>query len=182
MMDAEKIISHTKKWITDVVIGCNFCPFAAREMNRDSVKYMVEENFTTEGGLQLFASACEWLDNHPETETILLIFPDGMQDFRGFLDLLDLSEDLAESEGYEGVYQVASFHPDYQFAGSLIDDPANFTNRSPYPMLHLLREESIEKALEFYKGDPADIPENNINFARGKGFTYLKMLRDNCLK
>jgi hypothetical protein len=76
---------------------------------------------------------------------------------------------------------VASFHPDYCFESSPADDPANFTNRSPYPMLHLLREESIEKALEHYPGDPEEIPENNIRFAREKGLAYMKILRDSCL-
>ena len=93
-----------------------------------------------------------------------------------YLDLVEMAEDLIEEEDYEGVYQVASFHPDYLFAGSDSEDPANYTNRSPYPMLHLLREESIEKALEHYSGDPDEIPERNIRFAREKGLAYMKRL------
>jgi hypothetical protein len=79
--------------------------------------------------------------------------------------------------GYEGVYQVASFHPLYLFVNSDENDPANYTNRSIYPMLHLLREESIDKALENYK-EPESIPIRNVNFARDKGLTYMKLLRD----
>ena len=82
-----------------------------------------------------------------------------------------------QKSGYEGVYQLASFHPLYRFAGSKADDAANYTNRSVYPMLHLLREASIEKALQHY-ADPEQIPENNIRFARGKGVLYMKALWD----
>jgi uncharacterized protein len=83
---------------------------------------------------------------------------------------------LQKKQGYEGVYQVASFHPNYLFAGSHENDAANYTNRSVYPMLHLLREEAVEKALEHYK-DPETIPERNIQFAREKGLAYMKKLQ-----
>ncbi|HEV7782749.1 MAG TPA: DUF1415 family protein, partial [Chitinophagaceae bacterium] len=86
-----------------------------------------------------------------------------------------------KQNGYEGIYQLASFHPLYLFANSSPTDAANYTNRSVYPMLHLLREESIDKALAHYS-DPENIPERNINFAHEKGLTYMKMLRDACLK
>ncbi len=88
-----------------------------------------------------------------------------------------MSEKILKQKGYEGIYQVASFHPLYLFEGSVENDPANYTNRSVYPMLHLLREESIDKALENYK-DPESIPERNILFAREKGLAYMKTLRD----
>lgn len=180
MVQAEQIISQTKKWITDVVIGCNFCPFAAREMKRNTVRFIVSESESMEECLTAFLEACRQLDDDESIETILVIFPNLTGDFEEYLDLVEMSEELIESEEYEGIYQVASFHPEYQFAGVAADDPANFTNRSPYPMLHLLREESLEKALEFYQGDPEEIPENNIRFAREKGLLYMKMLRDNC--
>ena len=86
---------------------------------------------------------------------------------------------LLKQKGYNGIYQLASFHPLYRFADSVEDDAANYTNRSLYPMLHLLRESSIDNALEHYK-DPEAIPGHNINFAREKGNTYMKMLRDSC--
>jgi hypothetical protein len=110
-------------------------------------------------------------------ETSFLIFPRAFSKFDDYLYLLSLAESFLKKKGYEGVYQVASFHPLYLFAGSDENDPANYTNRSIYPMLHLLREESIDKALENYN-DPENIPERNINFAREKGLVYMKMLRD----
>jgi hypothetical protein len=119
------------------------------------------------------------LDDTPSIETILLIFPGAFPIFNDYLELVSLSEKLMTKEGYDGVYQVASFHPLYLFAGSSENDPENYTNRSVYPMLHLIRETSIDKALEFYK-NPNDIPERNIRFAKEKGLVYMQMLRKAC--
>lgn len=178
-MDNARIILQTKKWINEVVIGCNFCPFAAKEVNKDTIHYCVEYATSIENCLQTFMQECHRLDNDPGIETTLLIFPNAVPGFEDYLELLDLAEQLLEEQEYEGVYQVASFHPHYRFAGSTVDDAANYTNRSIYPMLHLLREESIEKALEKYS-DSSQIPDRNIKFAREKGVTYFKMLRDLC--
>lgn len=175
-----RIVDQTRNWIHKVVVGLNLCPFAAREMKRGSVRYRVVEGSQPEMPLEAFLEECHHLDENPATETSLLIFADAFEGFEDYLDLVEAAEQLLELEGYEGVYQVASFHPDYQFAGAPADDAANYTNRSPYPMLHLLREESIEKALEHYAGDPDDIPERNIRFTREKGLPYMKMLRDSC--
>ncbi|HEX6168327.1 MAG TPA: DUF1415 domain-containing protein, partial [Chitinophagaceae bacterium] len=117
------------------------------------------------------------LDNDATIETSFLIFPNAFQKFDDYLDLVALAENRLKRNGYEGVYQVASFHPLYLFANSNENDAANYTNRSIYPMLQLLREESIDKALENYKS-PESIPVRNINFAREKGLAYMKMLRD----
>jgi hypothetical protein len=86
----------------------------------------------------------ERLDKHNEIETSLLIFESSLQDFDNFLDVLDIADDLMIGQGYEGIYQLASFHPDYCFADSEVDDPANYTNRAPYPIFHLLRESCNE--------------------------------------
>jgi hypothetical protein len=117
------------------------------------------------------------LDSDATIETCFIIFPNAFQNFDDYLDLVSLAENRLKRNGYEGVYQVASFHPLYLFADSDQNDPANYTNRSIYPMLQLLREESIDKALENYKS-PESIPARNINFAREKGLAYMKMLRD----
>ena len=182
MIPSENIIVNTHKWIEDVVVGCNFCPFAARELARDSVRFTVIEKGDIGTSLQAFLDECIYLDENPGTETSFLIIPEGFSDFLAYLDLVGLAEELLENEGFEGIYQVASFHPEYMFEGSPADDPANYTNRSPYPMLHLLREQSIEKALEHYKGDPEEIPGRNVDFAREKGIVYMKMLRDLSMK
>lgn len=176
----QQVIEHTRKWIIEVVIRCNFCPFAAREVKRNSIRYAVIPQLTQKEALGALMEECKLLDAEPEIETTLLIFPHGFKLFRDYLQLVEKAEALIRKNGYEGVYQVASFHPDYFFAGAPMDDPANFTNRSVYPMLHLLREASIEKVLERYP-EPERIPEANMRFAREKGATYMKMLRDSCL-
>ena len=178
-MTSEQIIEQTKKWITDVVIGCNFCPFAAKEVKQNTIAYYVEHSADAKVCLESFLQECINLDNDAGTETTLLILPNGFAKFDDYLDLVTLAEKLLKKKGYEGVYQVASFHPLYKFAGSPSNDAANYTNRSVYPMLHLLREASIEAALKKYKS-PGAIPENNIAFAREKGTAYMKMLRDAC--
>ena len=94
--------------------------------------------------------------------------------------MVSAAEKLITEKGYDGIYQVASFHPHYIFAGTTEEDAANYTNRSIYPMIHLLRENSINKALELYD-NPRDIPDNNIDFARNKGLIYMKMLRNSCI-
>lgn len=180
MLTPEKVIEQTKKWITDVVVACNFCPFAAKEVKQNSIHYQVETAIDPARCLQSFLEECRRLDNNPAIETSFLIFPDGFKQFHAYLDLVSVAEKLLKKEGYEGTYQVASFHPLYAFADGKPNDAANYTNRSIYPMLHLLREDSIEKALGKYP-DPDQIPERNIDFARSKGTAYMKMLRDTCL-
>lgn len=173
-------IAQTKKWITEVVIGCNFCPFAAREVKLDRVRYEVTDTNDLAIALELLINECRRLDENPNIETTLLIFSQGFASFDDYLGLVSLAEQTLKHHRYEGVYQVASFHPFYCFDGEAEDDAANYTNRSPHPMLHLLREESIEKALEKYP-DPDSIPERNIEFTRKKGEAYMKALRNACL-
>jgi len=175
------IIEQTKKWIAQVVIGCSFCPFAAREFNKNSIHYQVENSNDLSVCLQSFLDECIRLDKNDSIETTLLIFPNGFHSFDSYLDLLSLAEKKLKKKRYEGIYQVASFHPRYRFANSIEDDAANYTNRSIYPMLHLLREKTIEQVLQHYR-NPEQIPERNILFAREKGLAYLKMLWDSCLE
>ena len=175
-MSLEQIIERTKKWIVDVVIGCNLCPFAANVVKQQTIFYKVEENMEMDVCLDSFVHEMKRLDNDAAIETSFLIFPKTFENFDDYLDLVALAENRLKRNGYEGVYQVASFHPLYLFAGSDENDPANYTNRSIYPMLQLLREESIDKALENYKS-PESIPVRNINFAREKGLAYMKTLR-----
>lgn len=174
------VIDQTKKWITHVVVGCNFCPFAAREVKRNSIHYQVETSMDLNVCLEAFLQECSRLDNKEAIETALLIFPNAFQTFEAYLDLLSLAERTLKKKGYEGIYQVASFHPLYRFVDTQDNDAANYTNRSIYPMLHLLREVKIEKALQHYP-EPEQIPERNIQFAREKGVAYMRMLRNSCL-
>lgn len=179
MISAVQVIEQTKKWITDVVIACNFCPFAAQVVKRKTVFFKVEMETDTVICLETFLQEVSRLDGDDAVETSFLIFPNAFKTFNSYLDMVSVAEKLLKQKGYDGVYQLASFHPQYRFAGAPVDDAANYTNRSIYPMLHLLRESSIDKALEHYS-DPESIPDKNINFAREKGTLYMKLLRDSC--
>lgn len=179
MLTSTQAIVQTENWIRDVVIGCNFCPFAANVVKQKTVYYIVENSVDMEACLVSFAEEITRLTSDENIETSLLILPYATEKFDDYLNLFFAAEELLKQEGYEGIYQLASFHPLYCFADAAQDDAANYTNRSPYPMLHLLRESSIDKALQNYK-DPEAIPERNINFARQKGLVYMQMLRDAC--
>ncbi len=175
----EEIIKQTRNWVEKVVVGLNFCPFAHKEVENNRIRYAVSSALEIETALVDFLYEMQFLDEHPDTETTLLILPLAFQDFDDYLDLLDLADALLEDEEYEGIYQVASFHPNYQFADSAKDDAANFTNRSPYPMLHILREASLDKVLENHP-NPDVIPERNVKFAREKGLAYMQVLLEAC--
>lgn len=175
-----QIIQSTRCWVEKVVVGLNFCPFAKREVDAERVYYGVQNDSSLEAVLTQLMLECQRLDQNPDIETSLLILPVGFEGFLDYLDLIALAEDLMVQEGYEGVYQLASFHPDYCFAGEAEEDPANYTNRSPYPMLHLIREASLEKALAHHP-DPDSIPQTNIDLAREKGLEQMQTLRQACL-
>ncbi len=180
MESSEHIIDQTKKWINKVIVGCNFCPFASNVIKQQAVHYQVDAGLFSTFSSDSFLNELIRLDEDEKIETSFLIYPNSFESFDDYLDMVALAEAFLEENEYDGVYQLASFHPLYQFANSTLDDAANYTNRSIYPMLHLLREVSIDKALEHYK-DPEEIPNRNINFAREKGQDYMKMLRDACL-
>lgn len=179
MRTASQIIEQTKNWITNVVVGCNFCPFAARELKKGSIYYEVLEAADTDHVLAAVVAAMQQLDKDAGIETTLLILPGSFEDFDEYLDLVEDAEEILEKEGYEGVYQLASFHPQYLFAGSEPSDAANYTNRSPYPMLHLLREGSVSKAVDNYP-DIDEVPNRNVAFAREKGLIYMQQLLAHC--
>ncbi|MBO9201495.1 MULTISPECIES: DUF1415 domain-containing protein [Niastella] len=180
MVSDQQIIEQTRNWIKTVVIGLNFCPFANREFKNNTIHYQVEHGTTRSDARNALLKECKRLDANKNIATTLLIFPDYFKEFDTYLQFVSFAEQLMRQKGYEGVYQLATFHPFYQFEGSAPDDAANYTNRSIYPMLHLLREEQVHKAIQFY-GNADEIPERNIQFAREKGVPYFKMLRDSCL-
>lgn len=179
MPSNEVVIAETKKWINSVVVGCNFCPFAAKEMKRGSVHYEVIRTGVKHKKLRQLTSAFLQLNNDKTIETTLLIFPESFRSFDSFLQLIANAEVDLKKSGYNGVYQVASFHPRYLFEGTDEDDPANYTNRSLYPMLQLLREESLTIAIDNHR-DPEGIPQRNISFARKKGLAHMQVLRKAC--
>lgn len=174
-MQNETIIQQTRNWVNTVVVGLNFCPFAKREVDRERVRYVVIDSGKRKDVLEQFLQECQLLDADPDIETTLMILPQGFADFSGYLDMLELVESLLVMEGYEGTYQVASFHPDYCFADAHVDDAANFTNRSPYPMFHLIREASLEKAIASHP-DVDAIPTTNIQRAQELGAEHMQLL------
>jgi len=180
MLTDTDIIAHTKKWITDVVVACNFCPFAAREVKRGSIHYEVLHDASAENAMEAALKIMQLMDADAGTETALLILPNDFENFEDYLDLVETANALLEENDYEGIYQVASFHPDYLFAGAPADDPSNYTNRSPYPMLHFLREESVSKAIDSHP-DIDDVPYKNIQFAKDKGLNYMQQLLAQCM-
>ena len=180
MSSSQQIIDQTINWINKVVVACNFCPFAARTLQHHNVHYQVEANTNVTLCLDAFLKEIARLDKEPHIETSFLIFSNAFQQFDDYLYMTSLAEDLLKEKGYEGVYQLASFHPMYRFASSVKNDAADYTNRSIYPMLQFLRESSIDKALTHYE-NPENIAERNIDFARKKGLTFMKLLRDSCI-
>jgi hypothetical protein len=175
----QQIISHTRVWIESVVIGLNLCPFTQREFERQSIQYRVVRAGSTQEALLALIGECVLLDEDQQLATTLLIYPKGFDDFDDFLDLTGIADALLTEQGYEGIYQLASFHPHYCFADAGADDPANYTNRSPYPMLHLLREADIDRALEYYD-QPEQIPQRNISRMRALGITEIQTLLQRC--
>ncbi len=170
MPASEKIIAATTAWLEAAVIGLNLCPFARAVHDARRIRYVVSGAETTEAlldallaELQLLASA-----DPEEIETTLLIHPRVLADFLDFNDFLDVADATIEHCGFAGELQIASFHPHYQFAGTAPDDIENCTNRSPYPMLHLLREAGIERAVAGHP-DPARIYERNMETLRRLG-------------
>lgn len=179
MINTDLIIAQTKKWVTDVIVAHNICPFARREVESNRVRYCVDSSDTVQARLEELIDECVYLDMHSETETTLLIYPEHLNKFDDYLDFLDLANALIIEQGFEGIYQLASFHPDYCFEGETENDPANYTNRSVYPMLHLIREASLEQALKNYP-NPEKIPERNIELTRKFGLEKMQAMLKAC--
>jgi hypothetical protein len=160
---SERAIEETRAWVDRAVIGLNLCPFAKAPQVKGQVRYVATEAGDAEGLLAVLVDELNHLAETPadRIETTLLIHPQVLADFADYNDFLDLAEAAVAELDLEGVIQVASFHPRYRFAGSDADDPANATNRSPYPTLHLLREESIDRAVAAFP-EAAAIFEANI--------------------
>jgi len=171
----EEVVASVKSWIDKVIVGLNFCPFAKKEMERNTVRYAISPATQVNDALSHLLDELALLDQQQDMQTTLLVFPLGFADFERYLDMLELANSLLAQGGYGGIYQLASFHPDYCFEGEEQNDPANYTNRSPFPILHILRESSIEAVLKRYP-EPESIPENNITKARELGSSFLQAL------
>ncbi len=176
-MDAGLVISHTRQWIAEVVIGLNLCPFARRVFDGALIRYTVADAGDAEALRMALADELRALADTPieQVETAFLIHPHALADFLDYNDFVVEAETLIEELGLRGVIQIASFHPRYQFAGTRPDDVENYTNRSPFPMLHLLREASVSAVND----DPealGNIPLRNIETLRRLGKAQLLAL------
>jgi len=174
------VISSTQSWVNKVIVKYNICPFAKKEVDRGSIRYCKDESTEIEEVLDRLTEECRFLDEHQQTETTLLILSEACTDFDSFLDLVYLSNHLLQMSHYEGVYQLAHFHPDYCFEGDAEDAASNYSNRSPYPTLHIIRESSMEKAIAAHP-DVDAIPDRNIAFLNKKGSPFFADLLASCL-
>ena len=172
-------IAATRLWLERAVIGLNLCPFAKAVHVRGQIRWVLSDATTPEALLETLGEELLWLRDTraDDVDTTLLIHPQVLTDFLEYNDFLETADALVESLGLDGVLQVASFHPDYQFAGSAPDDVENFTNRSPYPTLHLLREDSVSRAVEAFP-DPDVIVERNVETLRSLGAERWRRLLD----
>ena len=180
-MNTQQVEASVRKWVDTFVVGMNLCPFAKRELVKQRVRFTVTEASTEDELLQALQAELELLDEDASIETTLLIHPAVLGDFLDYNQFLDVADALLLHMELDGVYQVASFHPDYQFGGTAPWAAENYTNRSPYPILHLLREESLNRVL----GDNPDadqIPQRNIDLMNSMGEEKLKALLADCLK
>ena len=158
-----RVIAETRAWVQRAVIGLNLCPFAKAPFVKGQIRFVVCESDDPRVLLDLLCAQMRELVTADPTvvETTLVIHPNALLDFAEFNDFLDAADAALDDLGFDGVLQIASFHPRYQFADVDADDPGNATNRSPYPTLHLLREASVERAVEAFPEADA-IYENNI--------------------
>ncbi len=161
--DINTITQQVDQWLNDVVIGLNLCPFAAKPQRNKQIKIFVSEATQEEALLEdILLQLIELSTTEPEKlETTLVVVPNMLQDFWDYNFCIDWVEGLIKQQDWEGIFQVATFHPDYCFGGAAPEDDENLTNRSPYPIFHLIREESMEKVLKHYP-DPESIPDTNI--------------------
>ncbi|EJG0721781.1 DUF1415 family protein [Vibrio parahaemolyticus] len=161
--DINAITQQVDQWLNDVVIGLNLCPFAAKPQRNKQIKIFVSEATQEEALLEdILLQLIELSTTEPEKlETTLVVVPNMLQDFWDYNFCIDWVEGLIKQQDWEGIFQVATFHPDYCFGGAAPEDDENLTNRAPYPIFHLIREESMEKVLKHYP-DPESIPDTNI--------------------
>jgi hypothetical protein len=180
-MNDEKTVRITECWVRTVVVGLNLCPFAAEPLLQGRIRYQVCRESETEAIYRALLLEMEALCYRPEgeVETSLLIVPHGLAAFDAYLALVDVAESALAEAGLEGVLQLASFHPDYCFADVPRSDPANYTNRSPFPMFHLIREASLERGLADYP-NPESIPQRNIAKLRSLGLAEMQRRLDLC--
>jgi hypothetical protein len=167
MISDDEVLAATKSWLEKDVIGLNLCPFAKAVHASGQIRWRVSAAESAEALVEDLVAELKFIHaaDPAAVDTTLLIHPKVLGDFLDFNDFLDVADEALEELGLVGEIQIASFHPKYQFSGTTPEDPTNRTNRSPYPTLHLLREASVERAIEGYPG-AEEIPARNIETMR----------------
>ncbi|MEH6589391.1 MAG: DUF1415 domain-containing protein [Halioglobus sp.] len=166
---------HIRAWLETFVVGFNLCPFARPYLNTDQLRISVCEATSPDELRRAFLSELDVLQRSTEEEaaTSLLVMPNALADFGQYLDFLDEAQDLLESCSLEGMFQLASFHPDYCFEGESPDAEGNYTNRAPYPVIHLLRENMLTRVLADFP-EPEAIPGKNVEAMERMGLAQLE--------
>lgn len=170
---------QVRRWVKAAVVDLNLCPFARAELRAGRVRIEVAPAGDLEAALECFADAAIALVQGEQRATTLLVLPHGFEDFDDYLDLLELCERLLEECGWDAALQLASFHPQYCFDGEPEDDPANYTNRAPLPVVHLLRRDDLAAAIANYP-DVDSIPLHNQALARARGAAFFEALLTRC--
>jgi hypothetical protein len=178
--DNNQVAAAVRQWVDTVVVGLNLCPFAKRELDKDRARFVISDAITEQGLLVDLEAELDLLEKDASIATTLLIHPRVLETFYDYNQFLNYAEGLLQQMELDGVYQIASFHPDYQFGGTEPDDAENYTNRSPYPILHLLREESLDRVLESTEY-AEQIPIRNIKLMNTMGSIELSALLKACL-
>jgi hypothetical protein len=157
------LLQQVETWVQEVVVGLNFCPFARPVVEKNTLRTVLSEADTFDEQIHFFLEELQRLvtTSPQEIATTLLLYPNGPEDFEAFLDLVDTAEALLEEAGLEDVVQLANFHPDYLFEGEEPEDLSHWTNRTPCPILHLIRVEDVSRAVDSNM-DTESIPEHNI--------------------
>ncbi len=183
MVSDEQAIAASRCWVEQVVIKHNFCPFAHKPARNNTIRYVVSQAQDVDALVEDLINELTLLSDadHAKLETTVLVASSCLQNFDDYNQFLDLVDVLIKQFNLQGVIQVASFHPDYQFADLDKDDVRNYTNRSPYPMFHLILEDSIEQARATYP-DVDQIPENNMRLLQQLGLDEAKQQLGACIK
>lgn len=181
MADLNPELQTTQRWVESFVVGKGLCPFAAPELQHKRLRFALSEATTIESLLKDLGHELQHLVTHQQITTTLLVHPKVLTEFSEYNQFLDSAEALLEALKLEQLFQIASFHPDYQFAGTQPHDAENYTNRSPYPMLHLLPEAKVSDAVATYAG-VHDISTRNIALLQDTGSTQLERQRQACFE
>jgi hypothetical protein len=175
VIDPELAEAQTRRWLAEFVVGLNLCPFARPLLDSEQLRIAVIREAELAALQNTFLAELDLIQARPEADiaTSMLVFTGALADFDNYLNFLALAQELLEEVGLEGLVQLASFHPDYRFEGEADDSPSHYSNRSPYPTIHLIREDMVERVLVDFP-DPEGIPGRNIATLQELGVEELR--------